>query len=353
MAQRDAFLKWQRRQDPNRLVFLDEAGANLAMGWSHVWGPRGEEYVEPRPMNWGDNLTLVGAIRRSGWLVLSTKWRAMNKIAFITWVRRRLAPRLRRGDIVVLDNLPAHKAAEVRVLMEEPGARVKRLPPYSHDFNPIEPVWRLVKKRIRDYAPPTDAALRRVARAARHAATPYHRGQYFSHAGCGHSTENRNSNSGSSLRRQRRSALGALRWRMRSLPWGCAPRASTRHAGHLPLCVAAGHGGYELPVCLWIQCRGSRHSVVVIPNYREPVPRSMVKARAVLFVLARLGRPWRAAAVFGLLPTTLLNWIYDSVARHRQRVFVRSDRCLVPRPEYRRRFPDAGSDTGASAEVGQ
>jgi transposase len=191
VAQRDAFLTWQRRKDPKRLVFLDEAGANLAMGRSHVWVQRGEEYVEPRPMNWGDNLTLVGAIRRSGWVVLSTKWRAMNNVAFIAWVRRRLAPRLRRGDIVVLDNLPAHKAAEVRGLIEARGATMKRLPPYSHDFNPIEPVWSLVKKRIRDYAPRTGAALRQIARAARHAVTPYHCRQYFTHAGYGHSTGNR------------------------------------------------------------------------------------------------------------------------------------------------------------------
>ena len=64
---RAAFLRWIRRQDPRRLVFVDEAGANLAMGRSHAWVKRGEEYVEPRPMNWGDNLTLVGAIRRRGW----------------------------------------------------------------------------------------------------------------------------------------------------------------------------------------------------------------------------------------------------------------------------------------------
>ena len=87
-------------------------------------------------MNWGDNLTLVGAIRRGGWVVLSTKWRAMTKAAFITWVQRRLAPRLRKGDIVVMDNLQAHKAPEVRALITARGARVKLLPPYSHDFNP-------------------------------------------------------------------------------------------------------------------------------------------------------------------------------------------------------------------------
>lgn len=161
------------------------------MGRSHVWVPRGEEYVEPRPMNWGNNLTLVGAIRQEGWVVLNTQWRAMTKRAFIAWVRRRLAPRLRAGDIVLLDNLQAHKAPEVRSAIEARGARVKRLPPYSHDFNPIEPVWGLVKKRIRDYAPRSGAALRAVARAARHVVTPYHCRQYFAHAGYGHTSGNR------------------------------------------------------------------------------------------------------------------------------------------------------------------
>ncbi len=91
----------------------------------------------------------------------------------------------------MLDNLPAHKAPEVRFWIEMRGATLKRLPPYSHDFNPIEPVWALVKKRIRDYAPRTGTALRQVARAARHAVTPYHCRQFFTHSGYGHSTGNR------------------------------------------------------------------------------------------------------------------------------------------------------------------
>ena len=190
-AQRAAFVKWRRRQDPKRLVFLDEAGVNRAMGRSHAWVPRGEEYVEPRPMNWGDNLTLVGAIRRRGWVVLNTYGGAMNQPTFIDWVRHRLAPRLRRGDIVILDNLSAHKAAEVQRLIERRGARLKRLPPYSHDFNPMEPVWGLVKRRVRAQAPRTAGALRRVVRAARSVVTPDHCRQFFAHAGYGHSSGKR------------------------------------------------------------------------------------------------------------------------------------------------------------------
>jgi hypothetical protein len=105
------------------VVFLDESGANLAMGRSHAWVPRGSELVEPRPRNWGDNLTLVGAMRVDRWLTLSTACGAMTTPRFVEWVHRRLVPRLRRGDIVVLDNLAAHKAGRVRTLVEQAAPR--------------------------------------------------------------------------------------------------------------------------------------------------------------------------------------------------------------------------------------
>jgi transposase len=133
-------------------VFLDESGANLAMGRSHAWLPRGEVLVEARPMNWGDNLTMVGAIRADRWLTLATHWGAMNRTRFIQWVRRHLVRHLRRGDVVVMDNLPAHKARQVRELIEAVGATLRFLPPYSHDLNPIEAAWGLIKKRIRAVA---------------------------------------------------------------------------------------------------------------------------------------------------------------------------------------------------------
>jgi transposase len=140
------------------LVFLDESGANLAMGRSHAWVLRGEEYVEPRPMNWGDNLSLIGAVRLGGWVTLGTQWKAVKAKDFTAWVRDRLAPRLQPGDIVFLDNLRPHKAPAVAALIARRGATVKFLPPYSHDFNPIEAVWALVKKYIRTFAPRTPLA---------------------------------------------------------------------------------------------------------------------------------------------------------------------------------------------------
>jgi transposase len=181
--ERRAFRRWVARVDPRRLVFLDESGANLAMGRSHAWLPRGEVLVEARPMNWGDNLTMVGAMRADTWLTLATSWGAMNRARFICWVRRHLVRHLRRGDIVVMDNLPAHKARQVRELIEHAGAMLRFLPPYSHDFNPIEAAWALIKKRIRAVAPRTAAMLRRTAQRARRVVRHRHCQNWFAHAG--------------------------------------------------------------------------------------------------------------------------------------------------------------------------
>ena len=81
-------------------------------------------------------------------------------------------------------------------------------------------------------------------------------------------------------------------------------------------------------------------SFYVITNYRDPHARLLSRSRAALFVAGEIGWPWRAAGVFRVLPTPILNVAYDLVARYRYRVFGRFDQCPVPRPEDRRRFLD-------------
>jgi predicted DCC family thiol-disulfide oxidoreductase YuxK len=76
----------------------------------------------------------------------------------------------------------------------------------------------------------------------------------------------------------------------------------------------------------------------VSANYRTPGAQVITKSEAVLFVARELGWPWKAASVFGVLPTAWLNRAYDLVARNRYRIFGRYEVCLVPRPEYRNRF---------------
>jgi transposase len=187
-AKREAFLRRMKRVDSHRLVFSDESGANLAMRRSHAWVLPGEEYVEPRPMNWGDNLSLIGAVRLTGWVAPGTQWKAVKVIDFVAWVRDRLAPRLQPGDIVLLDNLRAHKTPAVAELIARRGATLKFLPPYSHHFNPIEAVWALVKRYIRAFAPRTADDLRLTARAARQVVDPFHCEQFFVRAGYATST---------------------------------------------------------------------------------------------------------------------------------------------------------------------
>lgn len=164
-------------------MFVDESGANLAMGRSHAWVRRGEVMVEPRPMNWGDNLTMIGAIRADRWLTMGTGWEAANAERFVTWVERRLVPKLRVGDVVVLDNLRAHKDARVRLLIEQAGATLTFLPPYSYDFNPIESAWALIKKRIRSIGPRTGRALRSTAQRAWRVIRSEHCQKWYTHAG--------------------------------------------------------------------------------------------------------------------------------------------------------------------------
>jgi len=176
-------VKWMASVDARRLVFIDESGANVAMGRTHAWTLKGQVLVEPRPMNWGNNLTMIGAIRTDGWLSLGTMFKSANRERFLHWIKRSVLPKLRVGDIVVLDNAQAHKDARLAPLLRLHGALLRYLPPYSPDFNPIEPAWSIVKKGIRAAAPRTRLALRRVAQNSRRLVSPTHCVRWTRHAG--------------------------------------------------------------------------------------------------------------------------------------------------------------------------
>lgn len=154
-----------KRVDPKKLVFIDESGANTKMGRSHAWTIKGEERVEPRPVKWGKNLTMIGAIRTTGPVLLRTMFATANGDRFTDWIRQ-LAVRLNPGDIVVMDNHRSHHDHRVRPLIENVKAKLVYLPPYSPDFNPIEPAWGNVKRQIRGAAPRWPESLRAVARKA-------------------------------------------------------------------------------------------------------------------------------------------------------------------------------------------
>lgn len=182
-VRRRAFLRIIRRIPPDRLVFLDESGLHVAMHRTHTWVKRGTEFIERVPMNWGKTLTLLGAMRRTGWVALHTRFATANADRFVAWLTRHLLPRLHRGDVLVMDNLRAHHDRRVRPACRRHGIDVVYLPPYSPDLNPIEPGWALQKQQVRKHAPRTATDLRRVARRARYRITPRHCHQWFTHAG--------------------------------------------------------------------------------------------------------------------------------------------------------------------------
>jgi transposase len=156
---------------------------SITMSRSHAWVKRGEEFIDRVPMNRGKNLTLLGAIRYSGWVVLSTIFATANSDRFVAWLTAKLLPKLRRGDVLVMDNLNAHHDPRVTPACAARGVRVLYLPPHSPDFNPIEPGWALQKQHVRRHAPRNHLALRRIARRARYRVTPRHCRSWFAHAG--------------------------------------------------------------------------------------------------------------------------------------------------------------------------
>lgn len=112
-------------------------------------GLRGARVREGTPGGHWRTLTILGAIRTSGWVATMTIEAATDGDVFLAYLEQVLCPQLRPGDVVVMDNLSAHKVDGVRALIQAAGAELRYLPPYSPDFNPIEKCWFQVKQRLR------------------------------------------------------------------------------------------------------------------------------------------------------------------------------------------------------------
>jgi transposase len=113
------------------------------------WGPTSQRVIDSVPHGHGKTTTFVVAVRRTGLFAPMVVDGALNGELFVKYVRQELAPNLRSGDILVLDNLPTHKVKGVPEALAERGARVLFLPPYSPDLNPIEQVFSKVKNELR------------------------------------------------------------------------------------------------------------------------------------------------------------------------------------------------------------
>lgn len=135
--------------DPDRFVFLDETSATTNMVRRYGWGPRSERLVDATPWGHWKTTTFVAGLRAGGIVAPMVLDGAMDGAAFRAYVEQVLVPDLRKGDVVVMDNLPAHKVTGVREAIGTAGAGVLYLPPYSPDLNPIEQVFAKMKALLR------------------------------------------------------------------------------------------------------------------------------------------------------------------------------------------------------------
>ena len=178
--------RWMREQgmfDPARLVFIDETSANTKMVRLSGRCIRGERLVGHVPQGHWKTITFVAALRRHGMQAAQTIDGAMTGKRFLAYIERRLAPTLKRKDIVMIDNLPAHQAVGVREAIEARGATLRYLPKYSPDLNPIEMSFSKLKAGLRKVAERTIPRLRRRIGRFAPTVTAREASNYFRHAG--------------------------------------------------------------------------------------------------------------------------------------------------------------------------
>ncbi len=182
-ALREAFLAHQPKLDPARTFFIDETGSTTAMARDHARAPRGQRVHDDVPRNYGDVITVVGALTANGLSALFSYRGGTTKEAFVTYVREVLVKELAPGDAVVLDNLAAHKDARVRELIETAGAKLYFLPPYSPDLNPIELAWSWVKRWLKTARARTEDAVNTALGMAMNLIEPATAARWIRHCG--------------------------------------------------------------------------------------------------------------------------------------------------------------------------
>ena len=182
----EARQRWKEEQpalDPARLVFIDETGTSTNMARLRGRCRRGERLVGRVPHGHWKITTFVAGLRCDAVTAPFVIDRPMNGAIFRAYLKHCLIPTLVPGDIVIMDNLPAHKVAGVRDAIEAAGARLAYLPPYSPDFNPIEQFFAKLKALLRKAAERSIEALwDRIGQLLDHF-SPEECANYLRHAG--------------------------------------------------------------------------------------------------------------------------------------------------------------------------
>lgn len=183
---RDEYRRRVAEQPADRFVIIDECGSNTNLAPRYARAPKGKRAYVKTPRNTEQNTTLIASLSSSGLGAAMTLLGATNTIAFETYVEKLLAPSLAPGQVVVLDNLSAHKSERVRELIEERGCQVWYLPSYSPDLSPIEEAFSKLKGLLRKAEARSRQALEEAIAGALDAITPRDALAYLKH--CNYTT---------------------------------------------------------------------------------------------------------------------------------------------------------------------
>jgi transposase len=170
--------------DPRRLVFVDEMGVHTSLAPLYGYSRKGKRVRLDVPRNRGKNTTLLASMTLLGGMgeTMAVEG-STDRGVFEAYVERALAPTLEAGQVVIMDNLPAHKPARVRELIEERGCELIYLPAYSPDLNPIEEAFSKIKAMLRRVGARTKDALVDALGEALSAVSAQDARGYFEHAG--------------------------------------------------------------------------------------------------------------------------------------------------------------------------
>lgn len=166
MAGRARFVEELRRIPFHKLVFIDETGSHIAMTPEYARAPVGQRAVGYVPRNRGTVTTVIGALTARGITALMAVEGGTSTDVFLDFLCGHLAPTLRAGDVLVMDNLAAHHAKAVRTVVASRGATILFTPTYSPDLNPIELCWSKFKSLLKAIGARTKEGLRTALRVA-------------------------------------------------------------------------------------------------------------------------------------------------------------------------------------------
>jgi transposase len=163
-----------RNIEPENLVFLDETAIILGLARSYARSPLGTRVRGIKPFYRGAKVTAIGATSLKKVLAVMTMNDSIDGAAFSVFIENFLCPQLWPGAVVVIDNLPAHKLTSIKSMIENVGARVICLSPYSPDFNPIEIWWSQLKSFLRMFSPKTPEMIDKIIAVALNLMNPNH-----------------------------------------------------------------------------------------------------------------------------------------------------------------------------------